>query len=96
MILPEVWFYIVSVWENMILIHIFKILNQFLSRIIIILTKENQNSGGSLVEDDMNLDYKVYEKFYGCYFKDGGMNIFCIFLLIWSDHMERKNNSLIF
>ena len=66
----------------MILIHIFKILNQILRRIIRILIKEDQNSGGSLVEGDMNLDYKIYETFYGCYFKDGGMSIYFEYFFI--------------
>ena len=48
----------------MILIHIFKIENQLLSKIIVILTKDSQSSSGSLVVGDMNIDYKMYEKVY--------------------------------
>ena len=46
MIFTEVWLYIIPVLANTILIHIFKIVNQFLSRIIRILTNANQSSGG--------------------------------------------------
>ena len=49
-------------------------------------------SGGLSLEGDNNMEYKLYETFYGCYLRYGGKNIFLhIFIdLKWSHVTEKK------